>query len=62
VVDSVERLNDAAAESKRREKKLLMDIAKYEGVRVKAALQSGKNALVWWGGYHPLAWTDGNSQ
>lgn len=47
LVTSVNRVNDTATDLKRRERSLLSEIAKYEGDRVKAILQSGKNAWVY---------------
>lgn len=46
VIANVTRINDSATESRRREKKLLAEIAKYEGARVKAALATGQNVWV----------------
>jgi len=39
---SVQRLGDALADTKKREKKLLAEIAKYEGDRIKNDLKNGK--------------------
>ncbi|KAJ8125828.1 hypothetical protein O1611_g7811 [Lasiodiplodia mahajangana] len=47
VTASVKRKIAAASELKKQEKGLLAEIAKYEGDRVKSALQSGKNAWVY---------------
>ncbi|KAK7419087.1 hypothetical protein QQX98_003589 [Neonectria punicea] len=47
VVTSVKRVCDTAEDLKRRERSLLSDIARFEGERVKAVLQSGKNAWVY---------------
>lgn len=44
VLDKVENLNQSVVDLKKREKKLLSEIAKIEGERVKAVLQSGRNA------------------
>ncbi|KAH7141457.1 threonyl and alanyl tRNA synthetase second additional domain-containing protein [Dactylonectria estremocensis] len=46
LIASVSRINDTAADLKRRERNLLSEIAKYEGDRVKAILQSRKKAWV----------------
>jgi misacylated tRNA(Ala) deacylase len=47
VLATVTKLNETAVESRKKEKRLLMDIAKYEGDRVKAVLRTGKNAWVY---------------
>lgn len=47
VISNVEKTNKTNAELKRKEKRLLLDIAKYEGDRVKAILQAEKNAWVY---------------
>ncbi|KAF7557768.1 hypothetical protein G7Z17_g380 [Cylindrodendrum hubeiense] len=47
LVTSVGRINDTAADLKKRERNLLSEIANYEGDRVKAILQTGKNAWVY---------------
>ncbi|KPM45200.1 hypothetical protein AK830_g1422 [Neonectria ditissima] len=47
VVSSVQRVCENAADLKKRERNLLSEIAKFEGERVKAALQAGKNAWVY---------------
>ena len=47
VIANVNKLNDKVTELKRKEKKMLADIAKYEGDRVKSVLQAGKNAWVY---------------
>jgi misacylated tRNA(Ala) deacylase len=44
VESSVQRLGDAYANTKKKEKKMLAEIAKYEGDRIKAVLRDGKNA------------------
>ncbi|KAF2876985.1 Threonyl/alanyl tRNA synthetase [Massariosphaeria phaeospora] len=44
VESSVQRLSDSAADARKKEKKLLADIAKYEGDRIKAVLETGKTA------------------
>lgn len=46
VLASVKKTNDAVTELKRRETRLLMEIAKYEGNQVKSDLLSGNNAWV----------------
>ena len=45
VVNSVQRLSDTSAEAKKKEKKMLAEIAQYEGSRIRSTLQSGK--AVW---------------
>ncbi|KAH7127084.1 Threonyl/alanyl tRNA synthetase [Dendryphion nanum] len=40
---TVKRLGDSLVDSRRKEKKLLVEIAKFEGARMKADLASGKN-------------------
>jgi misacylated tRNA(Ala) deacylase len=52
ILDQVTKLRDTAAELKKKEAKLLLNIAEFEAERVKADLQAGKNAWV----YH----ADGN--
>ncbi len=47
MLDAVRKMNENAAELKKKEKRLLMDIAQYEGQRVKAVLQEGKPAWVY---------------
>ena len=47
VLDGVKRISNNAAESRSKEKRLLSEIASYEGARVKAILQSGNNAWVY---------------
>jgi misacylated tRNA(Ala) deacylase len=47
VVANVKKANETATEMKRKETRLLAEIAKYEGERVKAVLQAGKNAWVY---------------
>lgn len=47
VVSKATKMNDAVADLKRREKKLLTDIAKYEAEKVKATLAAGGNAWVY---------------
>lgn len=44
VQSSVQRLSESYADARKKEKKLLAEIAKYEGERIKMLLQSGKNA------------------
>jgi misacylated tRNA(Ala) deacylase len=46
VLKKVNETSEALAESRRNEKKLLLEVAKLESERVKAILRSGKNALV----------------
>lgn len=46
VLNNVIKMNETASELKKTEKRLLMDIAKFEGDRVKAVLQMGKSAWV----------------
>ncbi|KAH6889639.1 threonyl and alanyl tRNA synthetase second additional domain-containing protein [Thelonectria olida] len=46
VATNVKRVNDTATDLKKQERKLLSEIATYEGDRVKAALKAGKNAWV----------------
>lgn len=46
VVSKVKEMSDAGMESRRTEKKLLLEIAKYESERAKAVIQTGKDALV----------------
>ena len=41
------KLKESAAELKKKETRLLADIAKYEAERVKSVLRSGKNAFVY---------------
>ncbi|KAH8665128.1 Threonyl/alanyl tRNA synthetase [Tricladium varicosporioides] len=47
VLSAVQRIAESEKEGKRRENKLLAEIAKYEGERVKAILAAGKKALVY---------------
>jgi misacylated tRNA(Ala) deacylase len=47
VIANVSKMNENATELKRKEKKLLADIAKYEGAQVKAVLQTGRYAWVY---------------
>lgn len=47
VLTGLKRVMDGASESRRRETKLLLEIAKYESERVKAELKSGKTAWVY---------------
>lgn len=47
VVANVQRVSDSATDLKRHERKLLSEIATYEGDRVKALLQAGGNAWVY---------------
>lgn len=42
VQSSVQRLGEVAADARKREKKLLAEVAKYEGERIKADLKAGK--------------------
>jgi misacylated tRNA(Ala) deacylase len=44
VKTTVQRLSDAYADSKKKEKKMLAEIAHYEGERIKSVLLSGKSA------------------
>jgi misacylated tRNA(Ala) deacylase len=44
VQSSVQRLRETVAEGRKKEKKLLSEIAKYEGDRIRADLAAGKNA------------------
>jgi misacylated tRNA(Ala) deacylase len=46
VIANVAKINDSATELRRREKKLLAEIAKDEAVRVKDILRTGKHAWV----------------
>lgn len=46
VLKKVSETSEALAESRRNEKKLLIEVAKLESERVKAILRSGKDALV----------------
>lgn len=41
---NVAKLSESAAEARKKEKKLLAEIAKFEGDRIKSALEAGKNA------------------
>lgn len=47
VVSKATKMNDALADVKRKEKKLLADIARYEAEKVKATLAAGRNAWVY---------------
>jgi len=47
IISAVTKAIDTASELKKKEKKLLSEIAVYEGSRVKTDLESGKNALVY---------------
>lgn len=47
VVAKVKEMSEAGMESRRTEKKLLLEIAKYESERAKAVIQTGKDALVY---------------
>lgn len=47
VIASVKKTNDAATALKRTESKLLMEIAKFEGIRVKSDLLGGNHAWVY---------------
>jgi misacylated tRNA(Ala) deacylase len=47
VLANVRKTSETAAGLRKQEMKLLMDIAKYEGDRVKAVLGTGKNAWVY---------------
>ncbi len=47
MISNVKRIQETTAESKRKEKRLLLDIAKREGDRVKAVVQTGKVAWVY---------------
>ncbi|KAI5468129.1 Threonyl/alanyl tRNA synthetase [Mariannaea sp. PMI_226] len=47
IVAGVKRVADTAAEMKRQERKLLSEIAMYEGHRIKEQLKSGENAWVY---------------
>ena len=47
VLTNVNRLKEANTELKRKETRLLTDIARYEADRVKAVLSTGKNAFVY---------------
>ena len=46
VLEKMEKMNQNIAELKRKEKRLLMEIAKFEGYRVKASLQATGKAWV----------------
>lgn len=45
VQDAVQRLSDTLAESRRREKKLLAEVAVFEGQKIKADLAAGKSGF-----------------
>lgn len=47
VLSAVKKMSDNLTESRRKEAKLLMEIAKYEADRVKAVLKSGRNVWVY---------------
>lgn len=47
MISNVRKIQETTAESKRKEKKLLLDLAKHEGDRVKAVVQTGKVAWVY---------------
>jgi misacylated tRNA(Ala) deacylase len=47
VLSAVKKMSDNLTESRRKEAKLLLEIAKYEAERVKADLKSGKKAWVY---------------
>ena len=47
VLGAVKKMSDNLTESRRKEAKLLLEIAKYEAERVKADLKSGKKAWVY---------------
>jgi misacylated tRNA(Ala) deacylase len=49
VAAGVSKFNNVSGDLKKQEKKLLMEIAKYEATRVQNDLQNGKNALVYRG-------------
>ncbi|KAF2709728.1 ThrRS/AlaRS common domain-containing protein [Pleomassaria siparia CBS 279.74] len=44
---SVQRVSDVLSETKRREKKLLAEIVKYEGARIRADLKKSGNKVAW---------------
>jgi misacylated tRNA(Ala) deacylase len=44
VQSSVQRLSESYANTRKKEKRLLTEVAKYEGDRIKAVLQQGKHA------------------
>ncbi|KAF2681358.1 ThrRS/AlaRS common domain-containing protein [Lentithecium fluviatile CBS 122367] len=44
VQNNVQRLTDSYADARKREKKMLAEIATYEGARIRSVLESGKNA------------------
>jgi misacylated tRNA(Ala) deacylase len=54
VLSSVRRMSDNSTELRRKETKLLMEIAKFEGERVKAVLSTSKKAWV----YRPSSGVD----
>lgn len=47
MISSVKKMNENTAELKKKERRLLLDIAKYEGDRVKDILRTGKHAWVY---------------